>query len=344
MKLDAWWFENKQRPEEILQPDWATPKTHFGIYAETEKITFPLTLSVTAKSGGSVFYEREFQIHGPKEEQETYTAECSENVLIFKCAVADVAGLPEEIFAAVKTPEWEAKERVSCEYARLHGKMTDFDGNPFPAAFLLSRIGFSEEPYMCVWGNQNGEYSVVVPKGCYNTFYVDDDSYGKTSLENWGWHMMVDRDEEFDFKIGNGEVYSLCAWANNGGAGTLFFWFRPMILPSIKKEEYEITLGGEKRNVTDIAPELLAEDLTVTLNGEPLQVISLQKVYETSTDYTMPAYIVQTKRYNGTPTLGKQTVVLEYDTAKRGDGQAFIARSQGRCQFFYKDSSALSMQ
>lgn len=342
MKIDAWWFENKQRPEEILQPDWATPKTHFGIYAETEIITLPLTLSVTAKSGGFTLYQREFKINEPEEKTESYTVECSENILILKCTVKDVSGLPDEIFVSLKTKEWEQQQQVSCAYARLHGKITDFDGKPFPAPLLLSRIGFSEETYMSVWSNRNGEYSVVVPKGCYNTFYVDDDSYRKTSLENWSWHMIVDRDEEFDFKVGNGEVYSLSVWTNNGGAGTLFFWFRPMILS--KREEYEITLEGEKRNVLDIAPELFAEDITVTLNGKPLPVISLQKVYETGTNYTMPAYIVQTKRYNGTSTLGKQTVVLEYDTSKRGNGQACVARSQGRYQYFYKDGSGLVLQ
>lgn len=344
MKIDAWWFENKQCLEEILQADWAVPKTHFGIYAEAEKLTCPLTLCVTAKFNESENYYREFQICDYKEEKESYTVDATENILNFKCIVEDVAGLPEEIFVEIKSETGEYSERISCEYARLHGKITDFDGNPFPAPLLLARIGFSGDTPIGVWSNKNGEYSIVVPKGCYNTFYVDDNSYGKTTLENWSWHMIVDRDEEHNFKVGNGEVYSLCVWANNGGSSTLFFWFRPMILPSIKKEEYEIELGGEKRQVMDISPELKAEDITVTLNGEPLPVISIQRIYETASTYTMPAYIVQTKRYNGTPSTGKQTIILEYDTSKRGGEQAYIARSQGRYQYFYKDGSAFVLQ
>ena len=343
MKIDAWWFENKQHPEEVLQTDWAVPKTHFGIYAEAEKLTCPLTLCVTAKFNESKNYYREFQINDYKEEKDSYTVDASENLLNFECIVEDVTGLPEEILVEIKSKEGEYSERISCEYARLHGKITDFDGNPFPAPLLLARIGFAGGAFMGVWSNKNGEYSVVVPKGCYNTFYVDYNRYGKTTLENWSWHMIVDRDEEHNFKVGNGEVYSLCVWANNGGSSTLFFWFRPMILPSIKKEEYEIELEGEKRQVLDISPELRAEDITVTLNGEPLPVISLQRIYETASTYTMPAYIVQTKRYNGTPSTGKQTVILEYDTAKRG-GEQYIARSQGRYQYFYKDGSALVLQ
>ncbi len=218
--------------------------------------------------------------------------ECSEYSINLKCTVKEAAGLPGDILVKIKSQEWEYQEQVTCAYARLHGRITDFDGNPFPAPLLLSRIGFADAPYMGVWSDRNGEYSVVVPTGCYNAFYVDDNSYGKSTLENWSWHMIVDRDEEHNFKVGNGEVYSL----------------------------------------------------TVILNGKPLPVVSLQKIYETCPDYTMPSYLVQTERYNGTPTVGKQTVIVEYDTAKRGGGQSYIARSQGRCQYFYKDSSGLVLQ
>lgn len=50
MKLEAWWFENTQKQEEILQPSEVMVKTHFGIYAEMEEITYPFTINVTAPS------------------------------------------------------------------------------------------------------------------------------------------------------------------------------------------------------------------------------------------------------------------------------------------------------
>ncbi|MDE7210243.1 MAG: hypothetical protein K2O03_02210 [Lachnospiraceae bacterium] len=343
MKIEAWWFENKQKPEDILQPEWS-PRTHFGIYAEIEDIVCPFTLCVTAKTGDLLLYKKEFVLESGEQTGDSYESACYDGGLNFTGFAEDVTGLPEEMFIEIKMPGKTYRERIACEYARLYGKITDFDGNPFPAPVMLARIGFAGGSGMGVWSNQGGEYSIVVPKGCYNTFYVDDNSYGVSTLENWSWHMIVDRDEEHNFKVGNGEVYSLSLWSNNGGSSTQFFWFRPMILPSIKKKEYEIELGGEKRNVTDISPELKAEDITVTRNGVALEVISLQKIYETGNSYTMPSYIVQTKRDNGLPTTGKQTVILEYDTAKRGGEQDYIARSQGRCQFYYKDMTALSLK
>lgn len=343
MKIEAWWFENKQKPEEMLQPEWS-PKTHFGVYAEIEDLVYPLTLCVTARTGDLVLYQKEFVLEGGGQTGDSYESDCYGGGLNFTGFAQEVAGLPEEMFVEIKMPGKTYRERIVCEYVRLHGKITDFEGKPFPAAVMLARIGFAGGSSMGVWSNPGGEYSIVVPKGCYNTFYVDDNSYGNTSLENWSWHMIVDRDERHDFKVGNGEVYSLSVWSNNGGSSTLFFWFRPMILHSLKKEEYEITINGEKRTVTDISPELEAGDLTVTLNGKTLPVLSLQKIYETGNSYTMPSYIVQTARSNGLLTTGKQTVIVEYDTAKRGGGQAYTARSQGRCQFYYKDMSALGLR
>lgn len=179
-------------PGRSLQTDWVIPKSHFGVYAEIEKITFPLTLCVTAKSGNLQLYRRKFEINEPKEQTEAYTAECSEYSINLKCIVKEVAGLPGDILVKIKPQEWEYQEQVICAYARLHGRITDFDGNPFPAPLLLSRIRFADAPYMSVC-DRNGEYSVVVPTGFYNTFYVDDYSYGKSALENRNWHMSIDR-------------------------------------------------------------------------------------------------------------------------------------------------------
>ncbi|MDE7325902.1 MAG: hypothetical protein K2N63_06470 [Lachnospiraceae bacterium] len=341
MKIEAWWFENKQKPEEILQPEWMTPRTHFGIYAELGGDSCPLTLCVTARSGNLVLYQGEYILEDSEQACESYESSFCDGGLNFTGYVGDVKGLPDEILVEIRCGGKEYKKQISCEYARLYGCITDFDGNPFPAPLMLARIGFAGGSCLGAWSDKNGEYSIVVPKGCYNTFYVDDSSYKVSTLENWSWHMLVDGDEEHNFKIGNGEVYSLSVWSNNGGSSALFFWFRPMILA--KKEEYEVTINGEKRGVLDISPELKPEDITVTLNGVKLPVLSLQKIYETGTNYTMPSYVVQTKRYNGLPTTGKQTVILEYDTVRRAGEQTYIARSQGRYQFYYKDNSALAL-
>ena len=120
---------------------------------------------------------------------------------------------------------------------------------------------------------------------------------------------------------------------NNGGVQTLFLTFRPMVY--FKKEEYDTVVGEEKVHITDVAPEIAKEDVTVYVNGRKTDVISLQKLYEASPDgLHLPMYMVQIPREMHPDCLDKQTVVLEYDTKDRGNGRAC---SRGFTQFFYKD-------
>lgn len=341
MKTDAWWFENKQKGDEILQPDWLMPKTHFGIYAELENITYPFTVCVIANFRENKPFYREFVINGSKETKEDYEVYWVNSTFYLNALAENIIGLPYEMTVEIKG-ENTYRKTVKCEYIKLHGKITDFEGNPFPAPVLLNRTDFANDlAVIGCWSDKEGNYSITAPKGCYNAFYVDDNSYGKTTLENWSWHMIADRDEEHNFKIGNGEVYSLSVWSNNGGSNLLCFWFRPMVF--FRKSEYEIELNGNKRTVNDISPELEIEDISVTLNGVDLKIISLQKVYETAENYTMPAYIVQTERPMD-ETTGKQTAILEYNTDKRKNELGYSAKSQGRIQFFYSNSNALTLR
>lgn len=335
MKIDAWWFENRQDVSEILQPEISTPQTCFGVYAELDKITYPFTVKFTSEADGKQLYGGEFIIESPNEACETYETVCTDSTFTLKALAENVSGLPYSITVEIETDGKRYSETVKCEYARLYGKITDFDGKPFPAAVQMQRTGFDKSISIGVWSDKNGEYSAVVPKGCYNSFWIDDESYGKTSLESWCWHMLIDNDEQLDFKIGNGEVYSLSVWCNNGGGQTMYFWFRPMILG--KKSEYDAEINGQKRTVTDICPELEIEDITVTLNSRELKILSLQRVYETAENYVMPAYILQTERPRDA--VGKQTAVVEYNTAKRSAELGYTAQSQGRIQFYFKDSN-----
>lgn len=339
MKIYAWWFENKQDASEVLQPEIFVPKTCFGVYAELDKIEYPFTVKVIAELNGKQLYNSDFTIKSGNEAYETYDVRCTDSTFTIKALAENISGLPDKISVEIDNGGNHYAETVKCEYARLYGKITDFDGKPFPALVQMQRVGFDKDISIGVWSDKNGEYSAVVPKGCYNSFFIDDESYGKTSLESWCWHMLIDGDEEINFKIGNGEVYSLSVWCNNGGGQTLFFYFRPMILG--KKSEYEVEINGQSRMVNDISPELEAEDITVTLNGRKLKIISLQRVYETTENSVMPAYIMQTERLSGA--VGKQTAVVEYNTAKRSAELGYTAQSQGRVQFYFRNSFGLTL-
>lgn len=340
--IDAWWFNNIQEYSEVIQPDFFTPTTHYGIYAELHTISLPFMITYTALSKkGLVLYLKDFNIvdSGEYEDFEIEVAP-KIGIFIFKALADNLPELPASINVTYKDSEREYTETVACHYSTLHGRITDFSGNEFQAPLLLHRIAFDgKHSYMGTWSNSNGEYSITVPNGTYNAFYIDDKSYGKTTLECWGWHMIVDKNEQLDFKIGNGEVYSLHAWPSNGGYSTLFIYFRPMILPSLKNKNYKINLDDEF-SILDISPDLRTADLSISINGIHSEIISVQRIFETGYSNcekkAMPAYIVQIKRSNHS-TIGKQTLVVEYDTqkSKLADDNIILAQSQGYLQFYY---------
>lgn len=157
--------------------------------------------------------------------------------------------------------------------------------------------------------------------------------------------MIVDRDEEHDFKIGNGEVYSLCAWSSNGGFSTLFIYFRPMVLhKALNPSQCKMNMNDSEFTLTDICPVLDIGNITASINGYNLKNISLQKIYETGGGHAMPAYILQTQRMpegGGYTAVGKQTLVVEYN-AKDENGN--LSQSQGRLQFFYNNAFMLAFR
>lgn len=329
---DVWYFNYTQKESEILQPDMIVPKSHLGIYCEFMELTFPVSFHILGMCKGEVVFDKDITVSGNRDDAD---------VSFYKSKYGAVFKIPEDKDCEPDMLRviYEAGGKVDtfeteCKYYTFSGQVSDFDGNPFPAVVMLYRYSFDDSPFiMGTWTDLNGRYSFRVPAGIYNAMYSDDNTYKISSLECWGWNIIADRDEVIDLKIGSGEVYSLNVSVNNGGNQTLFLTFRPMIY--FKQEEYDTVVGEENIHIMDISPELVKEDVTVYVNGRKTEVLSLQKIYEASTDgLYLPMYMVQIPKELYADCLDKQTIVLEYDTKDRGNGRAC---SKGFTQFFYKD-------
>lgn len=329
---DAWYFNYTQKESEILQPDMAVPESHVGIYCEFEELVFPISFHILGMCKGEVVFDKDITAFGNGDDADISLRKSGYGA-VFKIR-EDKDCEPDMLRVIYEAGGKSETFETECKYYTFSGQVSDFDGKPFPAVVMLYRYGFDAAPFiMGTWTDLNGRYSLRVPAGSYNAIYSDDNSYGISSLECWGWNIIADRDEVIDLKIGNGEVYSLNVSVNNGGVQTLFLTFRPMVY--FKKEEYDTVVGEEKVHITDVAPEIAKEDVTVYVNGRKTDVISLQKLYEASPDgLHLPMYMLQIPREMHPDCLDKQTVVLEYDTKDRGNGRAC---SRGFTQFFYKD-------
>lgn len=327
MKINAWWFENKQNKIEIPQPEWFTPRTHFSVCLENDNFVFPLKLSICANKDGSELFSAEYQINDLQDSTE-YEIMQKGNTLLFKGFADGVQGLPSNLMIQVISNKQISQSIIPLTYATISGKTMDFQGKPFPSAVVFQRKFFGgKTPSIGAWSNAKGEYSVTIPTGEYGSFYVDDNSYNRTTLENWSWNMHIDCDATHNFKVGNGEVYNLSVTEEKSA---LIISFRPMILPCIKKVETDISIDGESYLLVDIQPDIKKEDISVSIDGQSVPILSVEREYEKIIEEDKKiALIIYKIKIDKLETIkGRGLLILEYQTRGQyktcGQGRTFI--------------------
>ncbi len=237
---------------------------------------------------------------------------------------------PEKIKIFISSQKENIEKWIICKYHKLYGNISDFKGNPLKSYILVKPDAFSN---VCgVWTDSSGYYEIYLPERTYNCFYVNDGNYKFSTLEAWAWHMIIDEDQCLDYKIGTGEVYNLNVWVNNGGFGTYFISFRPMVLFHNNKIEYEQLINNKKYKITNISPDLKTKDITVKINGKETGIYSMQRFFETGDNEAMPSYLIQVRR--NYPRFGKQTIMVEYDKTIEIDGKKINQNSMGYFQFY----------
>ena len=131
--------------------------------------------------------------------------------------------------------------------------------------------------------NSKGEYSATIEPGKYNSLYVcDEDLYGKTKLEFWGWNLSLTKSQQLDAQFDTMEVYSLATWASNGGSNSIFASFRPMSLPkALQDNQYrKVMHNGDEINVFDISPAIDKNSIQGFVDETPLNLVSYSWTYE----------------------------------------------------------------
>lgn len=284
----------------------------------------PADIDICATAAGRKLYEQAYTINDSNDSCD-YEILQKDNRILFTGFADDIQGLPDKMIIGLRTQTNRYQKTVRLSYAQISGKTTDFQGIPFPTAIVfLRKLYGGKIPSFGVWSDSNGAYSVTVPTGMYDSFYVCDSSYGKTSLENWSWNMLVDSDEIHNFKVGNGEVYNLSAKKEND---ILNISFRPMILPSIRYEERTVFIDDELYFLIDIQPDITFKDIIVTVDGKVVPIISLEKGYEKIFyNGNKTALIIYNMKVRiGEPSEKKSLIILEYQTNNQ-----FESYSQGR--------------
>ena len=300
------------------------------IYGPFIADSFYVTAEVFLPDNNNKAYINSFMVKKDLKNKE-YSISVRNNYFLLISAVPQFKSNPDKIRITISAPGEQILEKmIYCKYHKLYGHMYDFRGNPLRAFIMIYPDGFDDA---CgIWSDSEGYYEIDLPERTYNAFYVNDGNYKSTTLEAWAWHMIMDNDQELDFNIGTGEVYNLNVWANNGGFSTFSVSFRPMVLNMDHETSYIQKMNDKEFSYINIAPELEIKDLKISINGEPAEIYSLQKYFETGKESAMPAYLVQLRRLS--PTFGKQTIRVEYDKTIEKDGNKIFQNSIGYFQFY----------
>ena len=216
----------------------------------------------------------------------------------------------------------------------IEGTVTDRDGNPVSKCdvFINSQKWTADHDYHVQCDSQ-GHYEVEVEEGHYNSIYIcDEDKYGKTALEFWGWNLDLYESQTINATFDTLEVYSLTTWASNGGSNSVFASFRPM---SLKQPEFRNEIVDEKAiAILDITPNIDSSSILGFIDGTELELLQINWAFErvdscnnfpdnidTSGGCYMPMIVAQFRK----PELGEGQHVLkvrlvDYQTKGVGEG------------------------
>lgn len=165
----------------------------------------------------------------------------------------------------------------------ITGAVTDKFGKPVSKCdVFFNRTEWIKDESIHVTCDENGLYSAEIEPGLYNSVYVcDEEQYGKTALEFWGWNLVLTESQTLDAQFDTLEVFSLSTWASNGGSPSMFASFRPMSLKNDKQPNYTTVQKDKKLlAVIDISPAIDTSSIKGFIDDHPLSLIDFHWVYE----------------------------------------------------------------
>lgn len=221
----------------------------------------------------------------------------------------------------------EAEETV-----KIYGKVTYFDNSLVAGAEVrIIKTSFNEPAYV-LNADENGEYSVDVKKGVYLAMIIVKD-YIEKNLEYWAWNVPALEDLEINARMDRMEVYALNAFYPQAAGPVMYISFRPMSLTrvlALKKSREEM----EAMPLTDIAPNLKNEDIEVTIGGQKVEILRIDRIVEKTSKTTgLVAYLIQTTRpadFGEPDYLRVHVTITDSENGDKGEGTFFRKKDEWR--------------
>lgn len=211
------------------------------------------------------------------------------------------------------------------QLTRLHGRVTDFAGNPLGEALIRVEGRDFEHEIAHTLTDADGRYAVELEAGTYLAVWICK-GYKEKALEYWAWHLPIYAGLELNARVDGLEVYGLNAfWPRH--KSTLIVYFRPMSLKRFRAYE-----SGKQHEpgLIAITPDLGPEDIEVTIGETPAPLLYIGKVSEqVPPDHYMDAYLVHPPADGILETDAYRKInpaIVDGESQERGEASVFWRR------------------
>jgi len=206
----------------------------------------------------------------------------------------------------------------------ITGRVTDFAGAPLAGADVaLLTHQFAEQAKTTT--DRDGRYSLEVVRGARGHLFACRD-YQKQNLEFWAWNLEADHDLVIDARVHRLELYAMNAFVPQGGTPSWLVYFRPMSLTRATEFLANPESGG---GVVDIAPALVAGEVSATVDGVAAPVLEISRVLEAGGSDTggrpLVAYLIQIAAPEGGPGSATRKICVElHDSELEESGEGCV--------------------
>lgn len=201
----------------------------------------------------------------------------------------------------------------------ISGKVTDFNGQSIEGALIMIKGDDFGQFIDTTFSDKTGHYSLLVKKGKYSALAaVRMEDYNKTKLEFWAYEIPAYQNLNIDIRYDRLEIYGVNIFQVQGAYPGYTIYFRPMSLT-------RFATADMSSKIIDIAPPSDMIDIKVNINGESVNVNSIQRVEEFSGKQKLYALLIQTDL--GKPTDAEynkfQIIVEDKENGDKGEAIYF---------------------
>ena len=210
---------------------------------------------------------------------------------------------------------------LSCNkggYVTISGTVTDFDNNSIENV----SIEIKDKNFKTIdstLSDKDGKYKFEIKKGSYYALSaVSKNDYAKRKLEYWAWNIPAYKSLKINIKSDKLELYGVNIFKIQGAFPAYSIYVRPMSLSMFHN-------NSEYNDTINLAPELDKVKFKILLDGQNLNLYSIQKLYEYAGKQRLVGYFIQAEYKSSKNKFGEFDITAEDNgTGDKGEAKYYF--------------------